>query len=248
MAEHEILKNAPIEEALIDIRIKVKDDFAIQQLQSLGEKVGKQYPEQKERLKWEQHIDFKKEEVPIHHRKKIMADGYIFVSEDKKQVFQARIDGFTFSRLRPYMNWENLRDEASYLWTLYKEIISPEITRIAVRFINKIEIPFPLGNFNEYLIGSPIIPNEWPQGIASFFTRFVVYEQEVDAYAVIIQALEQGITENAIPIILDIDVFKEKQDCFKDDAEAWHIIEALRNIKNRIFFSSITEKTKELFL
>ena len=30
---------------------------------------------------------------------------------DGKQILQMRMDGFTFSRLQPYINWENLRSE-----------------------------------------------------------------------------------------------------------------------------------------
>ena len=39
-------------------------------------------------------------------------DGYVFTSADGKQVVQYRLDGFTFSRLRPYTRWEEVFAEA----------------------------------------------------------------------------------------------------------------------------------------
>ena len=64
-------------------------------------------------------------------------DGYLFTSVDGRQVVQARLDGFTFSRLKPYDKWESLRDEARELWQHYVQIASPEtVTRVALRYIN----------------------------------------------------------------------------------------------------------------
>jgi uncharacterized protein (TIGR04255 family) len=45
---------------------------------------------------------------------------------------------------------------------------------------------------------------------------------------------------------LDIDVFREVS-LEPDSEKIWEILEELRNIKNNIFFKSITQKTKELF-
>ena len=42
-------------------------------------------------------------------------NGYIFASSDERQIFQARLDGFSFSRLAPYDRWETFRDEARRL-------------------------------------------------------------------------------------------------------------------------------------
>jgi uncharacterized protein (TIGR04255 family) len=46
-------------------------------------------------------------------------------------------------------------------------------------------------------------------------------------------------------VILDIDVFRAK--IFADEGEAWGVIDTLREVKNLIFFDSITEKTVNLY-
>ncbi len=62
MSNYPILKNAPITEALIDIHVKVPDDYDVVQLKSLYN-VDK-YPDQKEWKKWEGRIEFKKGSPP----------------------------------------------------------------------------------------------------------------------------------------------------------------------------------------
>lgn len=247
MAEYSLLRNAPITEALIDIRIKIREGFDIDRLLSLHDAIAAQYPEKKARHKWEGRFEFKKGEAPISAGMGTI-DGYIFTSADGKQIFQARIDGFTFNRLQPYDKWETFRDEAFRLWKLYNDLVSPEIIRVALRFINKIDIPLSsqtVLDFDDYLTAGPIVPKELPQGISSFLTRVVIHDPEIDAAAIITQAFEQIVDPKLIPIILDIDAFNQKE-VFREE-EAWQTLEKLRHFKNNIFFASIKEKTKELF-
>lgn len=245
MAKYTHLEKAPIIEALIDIRIKMREDLTVEKLESIYNAIPGQYPDKKARHKWEGKFELKKGESPISLGTETI-DGYIFTSADQKQIFQARLDGFTFSRLKPYETWEQLRDEAYKLWQKYRDVTSPEITRVALRYINKMEIPLSGKDFSEYLKAAPIIPEVLPQGVSSFLTRVVIHEPGIDASAIITQALEQIVNPNILPIILDIDVFKQKSEGISEE-DAWKILEKLRHFKNKIFFESITEKTKEIF-
>jgi uncharacterized protein (TIGR04255 family) len=247
MAEHSALRNAPITEALIDIRIGIKEGFDVNRFLSLHEAIANQYPGKKTRHKWEGRFELKRGEALVSAGTEAV-DGYIFTSTDEKQLFQARIDGFTFNRLRPYEKWDSFRDEAFRLWRLYRDLTSPEIIRVALRYINKFDIPLfphPLRDFNEYLTAAPIVPEDLPQGVSSFLTRVVIHDPSIDAAAIITQALEQVIDPKFLPIILDIDAFRQKE--VLSEEEAWLTLEKLRHLKNRIFFASITEKAKELF-
>ena len=102
-----------------------------------------------------------------------------------------------------------------------------------------------MGDFNEYLISSPTVPRSLSQEISSFLTRVVIPEKSIEALAIVSQSFERTIN-NKVPIILDVDVFKNKE-YETDEKYAWDDIEKLRNLKNRIFFGFITEKTKELY-
>ncbi len=246
MAEYAVLKNAPIIEALIDISIRMKDDLRVEHFDTLADLISNEYPEKKKRHKWEGKLEFKKGERPLSDVSETV-DGYIFSSADKKQILQTRLDGFTFSRLKPYETWDIFRKEALRLWKKYAEITSPEITRVAVRFINKLEIPLPISDFSDYLTAAPTVPASLPQSVSGFLTRVVIHEPSIDAAAIITQALEQIVSPDILPILLDIDAFKLKPEGISE-TDAWQILEQLRNFKNTIFFESITEKAKELFL
>jgi uncharacterized protein (TIGR04255 family) len=163
-----------------------------------------------------------------------------------KYVAQLKVDGFTFSRLAPYETWEAIRAEACEMWGKYREFVSPEkVTRVAVRFINVMPLPLAMKDFDDYLTASPRVPAALPQAIASFFSRVVIPDEAIGAVAVVTQALET-ITEDKVPIVLDIDTFREFQEPSGSNV-VWQTLDQLREFKNRIFFESITERTADLF-
>ena len=57
--------------------------------------------------------------------------------------------------------------------------------------------------------------------------------------------MEESFKSGEIPLIFDIDVLKDT-DYSKSADQIWSDLEILRNLKNDIFFKSITEKAKEL--
>lgn len=244
MDEYPILKNAPIIEALVDIRVKLNSSYNVEQLKLIHNEIRNDYPEiQKQQIS--QIIfgmdDKTKETLPINK-----INGYRFISENKKQILQTRVDGFTLSRLKPYKNWNDLKKEAKKLWTFFKKHTKPSvINRVAVRYINNLNIKMPINDFGDFLKAPPTIPDSLPQEVSSFLTRVVIQEPNIKANAIIIQSLEQIVTETA-PIILDIDAFKYNQNGM-EETEIWETLEKLRDFKNKIFFESITEKLKEIY-
>jgi uncharacterized protein (TIGR04255 family) len=244
-----ILKHAPITEAVIDIRVKLSSTTDVKSIDFLFEKIKSQYPVRQELRVSEFSFELKPDEDPIR-TSKTRVNGYRYISADQKQIVQARLDGFTLSRLHPYTEWKDLRDEAKKLWQFYRGITKPEaITRVALRYINNLNMPFPINDFDEYLTAPPLVPKELPQGISSFLTRVVVTEPTLGINAIITQALElvPPMPEtNRLPVILDIDVFKQDPKGMEETA-AWNTIEQLRHFKNKVFDKSITPKLKETY-
>lgn len=245
-----VLKNAPITEAVIDIRVKLPSSADVKSIDLLFNKIKEHYPTREEQRVSELSFELKPNEDPIKASKSRI-HGYRYISVDKKQIFQARMDGFTLSRLHPYSEWNDFRDEAKRLWHFYKEIAKPDaITRVALRYINNLQMPFPKNDFDEYLTAPPIVPKELPQGISSFLTRIVLTDPSLGVNAIITQALElvPPMTEmNRLPVILDIDVFKQDPKGM-EEIDAWITIEQLRHFKNKIFDKSITPKLKETYV
>lgn len=244
-----VLKNAPITEALIDIRVKLPSTIDAKSIDFIFEQIKSRYPVRQEHRVSEFSFELKPDEHPLKASPQ-RVNGYRYISADKTQIVQARLDGFTMSRLHPYTEWKDLRDETQELWRYYKKIAKPDaITRVALRYINNLNIPLPINDFADYLTAPPIVPNGLPQGISSFLTRVIVPEPHLGANAMITQAFEPVAPEIKIthlPIILDIDVSKYDSQGI-DEKDAWDTIEQLRHLKNKIFDKSITDKLKETY-
>lgn len=173
--------------------------------------------------------------------------GYMLRSEDGLNVVQFRTQGFTFSRLKPYSRWEEVFPLALELWKLYATTASPSVvTRIATRYINHIRIPGQTVEFDDYLTAGPEVPSELPQTIGNFLIRVVLLNPEAGVAANVTQALERAVDPRFTTMILDIDAYKVKE-WKPDDLSILETFELLREFKNDIFFSHITEHTARLF-
>ncbi len=241
MSAYPHLRNAPIREALIDIQVNPRSDLEINEIKKFHDSISADYP--KELILTQHHISLSTGQTQkTAHTEE--PRGFRYESEDGKQVVQARLDGYTFSRLEKYETWDRLLDEAYRLWQIYQEISKPtSIKRVAVRFINQMNLWLP---FHEYLSAPPVVPPGVSNDVRSFLTRTVIYEDSVDASVIITQALKGIEDDGRVPIILDIDVYKVIAPEVSSDT-AWMNIDLFHDIKNRIFFESITQKTREIY-
>ena len=245
----EVFRNAPITEALIDIRTQLPGSVSLSDLENLHRQIQDKYPEKRSRVMWEAAVQLKGEKAPFKTTRH-QIDGYLFGTPEGKQgkqVVQYRLDGFSFSRLHPYTQWEELYGEAMRLWGIYRSVTKPVLVkRLATRYINSIEIPSKKFDYEEYFTAAPKIPPGLPQLLSHFFTRLVIPFPDQGATAIVMQTPSGKPDPVNSTVILDIDAFAEAS-LASDDSKIDEIFGILRKVKNEIFFSSITERTKELF-
>ena len=166
---------------------------------------------------------------------------------EKHQVVQFRNSGFTFSRLAPYDSWEEMTDAALRAWWFYADRLGPEqINRIAVRYVNILQLPLPLDRFERYLTSPPVVPEEMPQGIVSFLTRVVCPRGE--DVAIVTQSLEGEVDGGkAVKVILDIDVSHQCKLDRDNFVAVEAILDRLRAFKNDAFFAFLTNEALEMY-
>jgi len=245
MAKQRHLTNAPILEAIIDFRVKLPPAFNPEDFSSLSRDLSDRYPKNGPRRIFAGSFGMKKDKPFIQKPEIKGIQGYIFKSEDEKNIAQFRVDGFTFSRLNPYTEWESVFSEAKNLWEIYSSKSSPElISRIAVRYINRLDLPTKMKEFEEYLTAPPRVPESLPQKVSQFLNRIVIHEADIAAN--IIQVLVKSPKPDHIGVILDIDVYKGSKVGI-NESSVWSEFGRLREMKNRIFFGSITENTARLY-
>jgi uncharacterized protein (TIGR04255 family) len=237
-------ENAPISEALIDIRVQFSGTVTLETLQSIHDRVKDKYPRIDKRI-YVQGQFLAGTDVGAVAKQTDM--GYAFISADGKQVFQARLDGFTFSRLRPYGTWRELRDESRRLWSVYCEVANPSATtRVAVRYVNQIDIPLPHVEYKDYFRTAPEVSPDLPQGLSSFFMQLQFPQPDFDGMLILTQLAIPPPRPDTSSVVLDLDVFRQSQEPVSEDA-LWPLLETLRDRKNDFFEGCITDKTRELF-
>lgn len=239
------LPKAPIREAVVDIRCQLPDTFSSNDLLALHDEIIGQYPEKKVIRRFEGGFQMEHDTIEAKTTH-FGIDGYQFLKDDSLQVVQFRLDGFTFSRLFPYTRWESVRDEAKRLWEIYRQKTAPTtVSRVALRYIN--DLVFPLGSdgWEKWLTAPPKAPPSIKTRPSHFLTQCQIDDVETKTTWRITQAVHSEDLPAKQSVILDIDVFKSGN--FEEDDSVWEIMEILRDIKNRIFFDSVTEKSLELF-
>lgn len=247
MKKYPHLNNAPIHEAIIDIRVGLPPELDSQiflKEKAVLEKMG--YPKIEQCWEFTTGITFNQEKSSMSHDR--TPKGYWFKTEDRSSIIQFRKDGFTYNKLKPYSSWKDIQEAAKNAWTIYKKItVEPQIIRVAVRYINHIELPLPLKNISKYFFITPEVAGRENRPIKGFMQRTIIDEVEIDGESVVTFASQQGSSQDFIKILLDIDVYKHVDDMNLPESEIWKILNDCREIKNRIFFNSITEETLEKY-
>ncbi len=231
---------APIIEAVIDIRVLPAKDMDFTKLdKSVRENFLREYPFVSKQFQ----NQFRLEAGENPQANPITSSvGLRFTPEDNKHILQIKENGFTFSELAPYENWEKFRDKAKFLWMIYQKSTLPLcIQRIAVRFINRFDFPETKFELSDYLKIFPQLPEN---NITGFSMQVILNQAEINSTLIITQALIPSHKPSTISILLDFDLFNEEERLPEEDF--WLFLEKWRIRKNQVFESSITNKTRQL--
>lgn len=232
---------APVIEAVIDVRVIPAKGLNFSKFeQIIQEKFSPGFPNISKQFQNEFSLKFG--ENPQTNSASSPA-GYRFSSEDSKLILQIKEDGFIFSRLAPYENWEKFSQEARRLWMIYKKNILPEqIIRVAIRFINRFDFPEKKIELSDYFNVFPHVPGSYL--MKNFSMQVMIDQEDINSTLVVTQAKIPNNRTETISILLDIDLFNEEKRSCED--EFWSFFDQLRLRKNEFFESLITDKTREL--
>jgi len=245
VAEHRHLGNAPVKEALIDIHVTPPDSLRPEDLEGVHSNFAERYPDKKRVAQGRFGVRIA-EGVPETTSVEQDLLGYRFATQDGTRVAQFRRDGFTYSHLDPYENWNALCRGAEEMWAHYVSAAHPrEAVRIGTRYINMMRFPITNGDLSDYLEFPPKKPPGQSGSVNNFLNRIVTYDDQLGATEIVTQGLE-AYEDDCAPVVLDIDVFVNARFSV-EDRELWDRLRGLRSVKNRIFFGGITEKAARCF-
>lgn len=234
----------PITEALIDLRIKTPVSGGLTSLDDFGHQIQVEYTKLDDIVHVENQINFGQGVASASANQTVV--GYRFLSPDGKQIVQARLDGFSLSRLAPYQTWEALQSEARRLWDIYQTATDSEVvSRVAVRYINRLDLPLPFNDFKEYLLTLPEISPKISQGLSDYFMQLQIPQEDIEATLVLTEAIIPPSRNDMLSLLLDIDLSSNVNFSSNSD-DHWRLLETFRIRKNEIFEGCITDKTREL--
>jgi uncharacterized protein (TIGR04255 family) len=238
-------KNSPITEAVVDIRLGPSPSRSPDALLPIHSEILAEYPQKTEIQKLEGKFTIGQ---PVTQSQSLI--GFRYDSVDKKYVFQARVDGFTLSRLQPYEHWEPFKKEAQRLWTIYRRYADPlHCIRAAVRYINRIDLPAQPeqpAEMKDYFRTYPEVSADLPQLLAGHLMQLLI-PHENDTTLSLIQASVPPPRPGVASVNLDLDLFKESPTAFATDEQIWLFFDSLREVRDHIFESCITDKARALF-
>lgn len=231
----------PIVEAIIDFHVERPEGVELSDLERCQDAA---YPGKKPLAEIVDRVEFGKDDSTTTTSRQVV--GFLFTSTDTKQLFEARFAGFTIHRLAPYQGWDPFRDEARRLWHIYCQTVLPrKVTRVAVRYMNRLDLPLPVREMKDYLRTSPEVSPDLPQGLAGFFLELNIPQRDIKSTLLLREMIVPPAAQGVASVVLDIDLFRSEEiPC--DDAGIWAFMESLRVRKNEIFEACITDRIREV--
>jgi uncharacterized protein (TIGR04255 family) len=170
---------------------------------------------------------------------------------DRTDVALVGSGSFACSRIAPYTGWDKFHGRARQSWDTWKRIAGyRKIKRLGVRYINRIDIPWPDESqpvrIEDYLSLYPEIPGGLVAGINQFTMQAVAPVGADSCNALLNVATAPSPLSGHVSFLFDIDVSREG-DVPQHDEELWLLINSIRGHKNRLFEAGITDKSRALF-
>lgn len=242
----QIFPNAPIREAIFEIGIKTMPNERVSDLEKLHSDFLNHYPELKPIQVFEKF--FAIGDAPARPpQDNAWIQGYQMWASNNQELHTCRLDGFSYNRLKPYKDGNDAILKTLEGWNIFqRKIADAEIDRFVVRNINVIDIPDGRFKLKDYLRLSPDIPESLSANdITGFFSNVVLSFPEQKSECSITMAPQPN-TNSGVSILLDIEARKSAEGV-KTQEQIKSELECLKYVKDKVFFSLITDKAKELF-
>lgn len=169
--------------------------------------------------------------------------GLIFRSATQPSAHQARRDGYTFSRLKPYEDWPALEAGALAGWKDYQAVLKPEeLHTVTVRFINRVEFPLEDFRLARFFTAPPVPPPDLGWRFHGFMHQnFYAVPDSSCMVKVIFASAFEPTPEKSVAFILDIEV-TQKESLAATGKAIGAVLAEMHDLKNKAFFHLLTEE------
>lgn len=242
------LSRAPITEALLTFQANAAAHWGEENMLSRLKALWPNHPDPQELQQVNMQFSAKSGEQPRQDTMSAQILGWIFRSETEHIAHQVRRDGYTFSRLKPYEDWESFEMAAKENWQKVSEILEPApLHSVAARFINLLEIPTAKFKWKRYFTTQPPCPAGLKWQFQGFVQQavYAVPDSECTVQVTFSPSFSAAPKETSI-FMLDIDV-SLKQSLPSSGKSVDEVLDEMHLRKNQAFFGMLTKEAIALY-
>lgn len=181
-----------------------------------------------------------------HHTAQELVQGHRRTNTSMDEIAILQPDSLVVAQLAPYKGWESLFARLKRDFAMCKKPGTVrKISRMGVRFINRIDIPITSNvvEHEQYLNLYPQVPAEF--GPLVGYTLQTTFElNTIGSLATIRSAPTQSPTLGHASFMVDIDVYKNTQ-LPMNDTDIYTLLAQMRTEKNRIFEACVTPLARQ---
>ncbi len=239
-----ILNNPPVKLALFQLKFSKVD---MKKFNEIDYVLKNKFPFRKDNI--EVGINLNNTTIPLGKAKlngesDAKLKSYIYLTANQKERVELLEDTATYVTELPYSGWDSFLSRVDEVLSVLSSVIGTvEIKRTSIRFVNR----FLFDSFEspeEYFTTLISKQGEALYPLSQYGFRIQYDIPQTNMYAIVNQSVENDTTNQYI-YVLDIDVLDRQSLLFEKETILFNL-EKLRNVKNKIFFDSITEKTKTI--
>lgn len=242
-----ILENSPIILAILQIRYKLIDssNFDLNELSRINHLLSSTYPQNVKKHTRQVTIKDQNRAKPTATFHEGHLESIMYISDDKQKNFEITTSKITYSQSSKYEGWEKFVVDVQNTWSIiYEKLLKDKIilTGLSIRNVNKIELTEkeinPVDYFNTVIYAKEGVI---PDNVNVFSLRYVIPMNDQNIHSNVSLSVEPSDGE-ILPFVFDIDVLYNNETDYNTDL-IWTMFNKIRDIKNDIFYKTLTDKT-----
>ena len=170
-------------------------------------------------------------------------------SLDQTEILLLRPQNFVVSQLAPYPGWETFFGRVRRDWTLWKKLMSyRKISRIGVRYLNRIDLPAmseKIIEYEQYIKIYPHLPEILPT-VKGYGVQVQVDLPDISCKMTLNSLTSPSPLLGHGGFIIDQDIYSDASPP-QNDEEIYRFLNVVRVKKNDVFEACITPRARELF-
>lgn len=240
---------APIAEAIISIEVAGGRDHPLTEFASILADEPSYLPAQPYFAVFGQ-VDFRDGVTVPRTSSSTEVAGLSFSRPDRRQIVQVSPAQYAFVTLPPYTFWGDFLTDAMASWRRYSTVRQAElITRLGVRFVNRIDVPKSVIELKDYLRTTVELSPYLPQAVRQLFLQATIPFGSSGVEVTISSAIAEPPRSGISSLLLDINatsVCNLQLDQQTSEEDLLAELRTLRAAKNYAFEACITDATRGL--